>query len=55
MVVVVSAESACVVLKWIMSHRAVRRALTCIVAMNGEVVGNSSLWVECGCGLVCDA
>jgi hypothetical protein len=43
MAVVVSAESACVVLKWIMSHRAARRALSCIVAMNGEVVSNSSL------------
>jgi hypothetical protein len=55
MVVVVSTGSACVVLNWIMSHKAVRRALSCIVTMNGEVVGNGSLWMECGCGLVCDA
>ena len=55
MVVVVSIGSACVVLNWIMSHKAMRRALSCVVTMNGEVVGNSSLWMECGYGLVCDA
>lgn len=35
MVVVVSTGSACVVLNWIMSHRVVRGALSCIVTMNG--------------------